>query len=89
MLWMLGNKLILRRNSPDAYRKFHFTAAPASRSSDPVLKSGEVVLDIAACGLNFADLVDCQGTYQTPSRHPWDSSRYGDRAGPTSRFPHR
>jgi NADPH2:quinone reductase len=34
----------------------------------PLPKSGEVLLDIAACGLNFADLLMAKGTYQdTPA----------------------
>lgn len=35
---------------------------------DPIPAAGEVLLDIAACGLNFADLLMAKGSYQdTPS----------------------
>ena len=40
------------------------TPATLSESAEPAPKTGEVLLDIAACGLNFADLLMAQGKYQ-------------------------
>ena len=52
-----------------AFQVTDFAAPPALRQVDrPVPGEGEVLLQIAACGLNFADLLMAKGTYQdTPS----------------------
>lgn len=55
-----------------AFQVSSFTAAPAlAQVPDPIPKSGEVLLDIAACGLNFADLLMAQGTYQDTPEPPF------------------
>lgn len=38
---------------------------------DPVPKSGEVAIDVAACGVNFADGLLLQGTYQKRPQGPF------------------
>lgn len=49
-----------------------FEAPPALRDVDvPAPGPGEVLLDIAACGLNFADLLMAKGTYQDTPATPF------------------
>ena len=52
-----------------AFQVASFAAKPAVVDiADPIPGPGEVLLEIAACGLNFADLLMAKGTYQdTPS----------------------
>ncbi len=47
--------------------------SPASlvRIETPVPAAGEVLIDIAACGLNFADLLMTKGTYQETPKPPF------------------
>ncbi|WP_106744857.1 NADPH:quinone oxidoreductase family protein [Yoonia maritima] len=40
-------------------------------SAEPIPHAGEVVLSIAACGLNFADLLMAKGTYQDTPKLPF------------------
>lgn len=48
-----------------AYQSLDHEAAPEFREIDePVPGAGEVRVDIAACGLNFADLLMAEGRYQ-------------------------
>jgi len=48
-----------------AFQVSSFTSAPALVDiAAPLPGPGEVLLDIAACGLNFADLLMAQGSYQ-------------------------
>lgn len=55
-----------------AFQVTSFDAPPALRDVDvPTPGSGEVLLDIAACGLNFADLLMAKGTYQDTPTTPF------------------
>jgi NADPH2:quinone reductase len=55
-----------------AFQVTSFDAPPALRDVDvPTPGSGEVLLDIAACGLNFADLLMAKGTYQDTPATPF------------------
>lgn len=55
-----------------AFQISSFAAAPILATvPDPIPKNGEVLLDIAACGLNFADLLMAQGTYQDTPEPPF------------------
>lgn len=55
-----------------AFQVSSYTSAPALETCpDPIPKSGEVLLDIAACGLNFADLLMAKGTYQDTPEPPF------------------
>lgn len=48
-----------------AFQVSSFDNAPTIKNvPDPVAKNDEIVLDIQACGLNFADLLMANGTYQ-------------------------
>ncbi len=48
--------------------KSHQQPPQIAQISAPTPQSGEVLIDIAACGLNFADLLMAKGTYQdTPA----------------------
>lgn len=55
-----------------AFQVTSFEAPPALRDVDvPAPGPGEVLLDIAACGLNFADLLMAKGTYQDTPATPF------------------
>ncbi len=55
-----------------AFQVSSFDNAPAiTIVPDPIAKNGEVVLQIAACGLNFADLLMANGTYQATPEPPF------------------
>ena len=55
-----------------AFQVSSFASAPALETiADPTPKSGEVLLDIAACGLNFADMLMAQGKYQDTPKPPF------------------
>ncbi|WP_400086599.1 NADPH:quinone oxidoreductase family protein [Yoonia sp. R78084] len=55
-----------------AFQVTSFQAPPALRDVDvPAPGPGEVLLDIAACGLNFADLLMAKGTYQDTPATPF------------------
>jgi NADPH2:quinone reductase len=45
--------------------------AKVTTGPDPVPAEGEVLLDIAACGLNFADLLMAKGSYQDTPTPPF------------------
>ena len=47
------------------------TAPQLTELSTPAPAEGEVLLDIAACGLNFADLLMAKGTYQETPATPF------------------
>ncbi|MEJ6398377.1 NADPH:quinone oxidoreductase family protein [Yoonia sp. 208BN28-4] len=47
------------------------TPAAVSDIAPPVPAKGEVLIDIAACGLNFADLLMAKGTYQDTPTPPF------------------
>ena len=47
------------------------SAAKLSDVAEPVPGPGEVLIDIAACGLNFADLLMAKGTYQDTPAPPF------------------
>ncbi len=55
-----------------AFQVTSFDAPPTLRDLDvPTPGRGEVLLDIAACGLNFADLLMAKGTYQDTPATPF------------------
>lgn len=55
-----------------AFQVLSFDKKPAVVDvTDPVPDAGEVLLDIAACGLNFADLLMAKGTYQDTPAPPF------------------
>ena len=55
-----------------AYQVQSFDNAPTLATIDnPTPKNGEVVLDISACGLNFADLLMAEGKYQDTPKPPF------------------
>lgn len=55
-----------------AFQVASFDDGPAlSDIAEPTPKMGEVLLDIAACGLNFADLLMANGTYQDTPKPPF------------------
>lgn len=55
-----------------AYQVRSFSTPPALADvSVPPPNAGEVLLDIAACGLNFADLLMAQGVYQDTPAPPF------------------
>lgn len=55
-----------------AFQVSSFANAPTIENVPaPVAKNGEVLLDIAACGLNFADLLMAGGTYQDTPEPPF------------------
>ncbi len=55
-----------------AFQVTSFEASPAVTDVvDPTPGSGQVLLDIAACGLNFADLLMSRGTYQDTPTPPF------------------
>ncbi|KJZ19712.1 NADPH:quinone oxidoreductase family protein [Loktanella sp. S4079] len=55
-----------------AYQVSSHTQPPSITTIDsPLPGSGEVLLDIAACGLNFADLLMSKGTYQDTPQVPF------------------
>ncbi|MEM9785317.1 MAG: NADPH:quinone oxidoreductase family protein [Pseudomonadota bacterium] len=55
-----------------AFQVQSFDDAPAlADTPEPTPKQGEVTLDIAACGLNFADLLMAQGKYQDTPEPPF------------------
>lgn len=56
----------------DAFQVLSFAHPPTLQDiSDPIPQPGEVLLDIAACGLNFADLLMAKGTYQATPEPPF------------------
>ncbi|WP_341368772.1 NADPH:quinone oxidoreductase family protein [Yoonia sp. BS5-3] len=55
-----------------AFQVTDFNAPPnLARVELPTPKTGEVLLEIAACGLNFADLLMADGTYQDTPAPPF------------------
>lgn len=55
-----------------AFQVTSHTQPPAiADAKDPVPQEGEVLLSIAACGLNFADLLMAKGTYQDTPNPPF------------------
>ena len=55
-----------------AFRVTAFNTPPAVVEIDaPQPGPGQVLLDIAACGLNFADLLMAKGTYQDTPEPPF------------------
>jgi len=55
-----------------AFQVATFGAKPALKElADPTPGAGEVLLEIAACGLNFADLLMAKGTYQDTPEPPF------------------
>lgn len=55
-----------------AFQISSFANAPALENiPDPMPKNGEVLLEIAACGLNFADMLMAQGKYQDTPEPPF------------------
>ena len=55
-----------------AFQVTSFEASPSLTSVvDPTPSPGEVLLEIAACGLNFADLLMSKGTYQDTPTPPF------------------
>jgi len=55
-----------------AYQTTDFAASPEMREvSEPAPGAGEVLIDIAACGLNFADLLMSAGRYQDTPTPPF------------------
>lgn len=55
-----------------AFQVATFGAKPAlAELAEPAPAAGEVLLDIAACGLNFADLLMAKGTYQDTPEPPF------------------
>ncbi|WP_439156518.1 NADPH:quinone oxidoreductase family protein [Yoonia sp.] len=55
-----------------AFQVSSFDASPAiTRVDTPTPQNGEVLLQIAACGLNFADLLMAKGTYQDTPTPPF------------------
>jgi len=55
-----------------AFQVTRFDEKPALADvTDPTPGPGEVLLDIAACGLNFADLLMAEGTYQETPKPPF------------------
>lgn len=55
-----------------AFQISDFGTPPAIAAiADPTPREGEVVLQIAACGLNFADLLMANGTYQDTPEPPF------------------
>jgi NADPH2:quinone reductase len=55
-----------------AYQVATLGVEPAlAERGEPTPGAGEVLLDIAACGLNFADLLMAQGTYQDTPEPPF------------------
>lgn len=55
-----------------AFQVSSFTSPPALADvAVPVPAAGEVLLDIAACGLNFADLLMAKGSYQDTPAPPF------------------
>jgi NADPH2:quinone reductase len=55
-----------------AFQVSSFTSPPAMTDiADPVPGAGEVLLDIAACGLNFADMLMAKGSYQDTPEPPF------------------
>ncbi len=55
-----------------AFQVTSFADTPSLKDlPDPTPKIGEVLLDIAACGLNFADLLMVKGTYQATPEPPF------------------
>lgn len=56
-------------------RAFHVTAAAQAPQvldiPSPIPQEGEVLLEISACGLNFADLLMAKGTYQDTPPAPF------------------
>lgn len=55
-----------------AFQTVSFDTEPTlSEVSEPVPAIGEVLLEISACGLNFADLLMAKGTYQDTPEPPF------------------
>lgn len=55
-----------------AFQVSCFVNAPEVKNvPDPVAKKSEVLLEVAACGLNFADLLMAKGTYQDTPEPPF------------------
>lgn len=55
-----------------AFQVTSFETVPAVREvPDPTPAEGEILLDIAACGLNFADLLMSRGQYQEKAEPPF------------------
>ena len=55
-----------------AFQVSNFDERPVVTDTDaPTPKVGEVLLEIAACGLNFADLLMAKGTYQDTPTPPF------------------
>jgi NADPH2:quinone reductase len=55
-----------------AFQVSDFHIAPELTDTDiPIPKEGEILVNISACGLNFADLLMAKGTYQDTPRTPF------------------
>ena len=63
---------LFRKFPMRAYTVQDFTSAPILRNVDvPLPAEGEVLIQIEACGLNFADLLMAKGTYQDTPTPPF------------------